>query len=86
MMVSVHTLSGILLFLLLVVLISVLISVSVSLYYLESPVHSSHSALVISLISHIMSLIHLYPVARPLHLDAPRLFLLTLLYYNTPVL
>ena len=84
--VPVHTLVGILLLLLLVVPTSVLVSVSVFLYYLEPPVHSSYGALAISLISHIMSLIHLYPVARPLYLDMPQLFSLTLLYYNTLVL
>jgi len=67
--VPICTLSGILLLLLLAVPTPVLVSVSVSLYYLELPVHSSHGALVISLVSHIMSLIHLYLVARPLHLD-----------------
>ena len=84
--VSVRTLSEILLLLLLVVLTSALVSISVFLYYLEPLVHSSYSALTISLVSHIISLIHLYPVARPLHLNIPQLFSLTLLYYNTPVL
>ena len=71
--VPVHTSLGILLLLLSAVPTFALVSVSVSLYYLEPFVYSSHGTLTISFVSHIMSLIHLYSVARPLHLDMPRL-------------